>query len=66
MSRADLSLMTGIPPDTLKDYEQGRRDNPRIDQVLLICGALGLRIGDVVSHPDREGQPWGGGAYLHP
>lgn len=66
MSRGDLSLMTGLSLEKIQRMEIGEQANPRIDEVLLICGVLGVRLGDVVSHPDRQGRPWGVGAHLHP
>lgn len=66
MSRGDLSLMTSISLEKIQRMETGEQVNLRIDEVLVLCGVLGVRLGDVVSHPDRQGQPWGVGAHLHP
>lgn len=58
MMRADLALMTGISEYQIKRIEEGSQPNPRIDDLLRICGFLGLRLGDVCAHPDRAGKPW--------
>lgn len=58
MTRGDLSLMAGVPLQRIRDIESGRLANPRIDDLLRVCGALGCKLGEIVSHPDREDDPW--------
>lgn len=57
MTRDDLAMMSRVPSATIRNWEQGKRVNPRVDEVLLVCGVLGLRLGQVLQHPDRD-TPW--------
>lgn len=51
MMQADLCLMSGVSMDRIAAMEKG--NNPRLDDLLRICGVLGVTLGTVIRHPDR-------------
>lgn len=58
MSQNDLAYMAGIAPRTVRSMEREGGYDCTIDVLLRVAGVLGVPIGTLISHPNRNGQPW--------
>lgn len=62
LTQAQVCLATGVSPYVLANMEQG--SNPRLDDLLVVVGYLGMPLAKAVQHP-RRGAAWSTGREAH-
>lgn len=53
ITQVKLAECSGIPLDTIRDYEQGR-STPSVERLFLIADTLGVRLDDFAADTDTE------------
>ena len=56
LSQAQLSLLSGVPQQTISSIESASRKNPGIDTLLQIAKALGCTVDDLLEKDGKEGK----------
>lgn len=57
LTQAQLSLLSGVPQQTISAIESVSRKNPGIDTLLQIASALGCTVDDLLDKNKKEGEP---------
>ncbi len=55
LSQADLAKASGVPVKTIQHWEQGSGGSPRLDAVVKIAQALGIKVSQLIGEEGENG-----------
>lgn len=54
LSRATLSELCGLPPDTIRKYERGQVNNPTIESLVAIADYFEVSVDYLIGRTDEK------------
>ena len=49
-----LATISALPPSSIKNILYGKRQNPKLITIKVICDGLGITLGDFFSSPEFD------------